>query len=103
MPDQFPPRLEDKFYLTEGGVETEILYKWGYELPEFAVEPHGVPGGKLRQGPLRQHAPRERKAYGRQQRDDEDADPASFHRVGIVRGNRARYKGAARVKQGDEG
>lgn len=35
----FPPRLEGKFYLTEGGTETEILYKWGFELPEFAMFP----------------------------------------------------------------
>ena len=33
MLEEFPPRLEGKFYLTEGGTETEILYKWGYELP----------------------------------------------------------------------
>ena len=39
MPEEFPPRLEGKFYLTEGGTETEILYKWGYELPEFAMFP----------------------------------------------------------------
>lgn len=35
----FPPRLDGKFYLTEGGTETEILYKWGFELPEFAMFP----------------------------------------------------------------
>ena len=34
---EYPPRLENKFYLTAGGTETEILYKWGYELPEFAM------------------------------------------------------------------
>jgi len=39
MSETFPPRLENKFYLTEGGTETEILYKWGYELPEFAMFP----------------------------------------------------------------
>lgn len=39
MSTEFPPRLENKFYLTEGGTETEILYKWGYELPEFAMFP----------------------------------------------------------------
>jgi S-methylmethionine-dependent homocysteine/selenocysteine methylase len=33
----YPPRLENKFYLTGGGTETEILYKLGYELPEFAM------------------------------------------------------------------
>jgi len=26
MPEEFPPRLEGKFYLTEGGTETEVLY-----------------------------------------------------------------------------
>ena len=39
MPAEFPPRLKDKIYLTEGGTETEILYKWGYALPEFAMFP----------------------------------------------------------------
>jgi homocysteine S-methyltransferase len=39
MQPDFPPRLENKFYLTEGGSETEILYKWGFELPEFAMFP----------------------------------------------------------------
>lgn len=39
MGETFPPRLDGKFYLTEGGTETEILYKWGYELPEFAMFP----------------------------------------------------------------
>lgn len=39
MPEEFPPRLEDKFYLTEGGTETEVMYKWGYDLPEFAMFP----------------------------------------------------------------
>jgi len=37
MQSDFPPRLENKFYLTEGGSETEILYKWSFELPEFAM------------------------------------------------------------------
>ncbi len=39
MREEFPPRLNGKFYLTEGGTETEVLYKWGYELPEFAMFP----------------------------------------------------------------
>ena len=40
MTSDFPPRLEDgRFYLTEGGAETEVLYKWGFELPEFAMFP----------------------------------------------------------------
>ena len=39
MVNEFPPRLHQKFYLTEGGTETEVLYKWGFELPEFAMYP----------------------------------------------------------------
>jgi len=39
MSTEFPPRLKNKFYLTEGGTETEVLYKLGYELPEFAMFP----------------------------------------------------------------
>ena len=39
MNTDFPPRIDGKFYLTEGGTETEIMYKWGYELPEFAMFP----------------------------------------------------------------
>lgn len=39
MAHDFPPRLQQKFYLTEGGTETEILYKWGFELREFAMFP----------------------------------------------------------------
>lgn len=35
----FPPRKPGLIYLTEGGAETEILYKWGYDLPEFAMFP----------------------------------------------------------------
>lgn len=39
MIEEFPPRLADKFYLTEAGTETEVMFKWGYELPEFAMFP----------------------------------------------------------------
>lgn len=39
MTRDFPPRLPDGFYLTEAGTETEILYKWGFEMPEFAMFP----------------------------------------------------------------
>jgi S-methylmethionine-dependent homocysteine/selenocysteine methylase len=39
MKSDFPPRLEGRFYLTEGGSETEVLYKWGFDLPEFAMFP----------------------------------------------------------------
>lgn len=35
----FPPHIEERFYLTEGGTETEIMYKYGFELPEFAMFP----------------------------------------------------------------
>lgn len=34
-----PPRLPGLDYLTEGGIETEIMYKWGYDLPHFAMFP----------------------------------------------------------------
>jgi S-methylmethionine-dependent homocysteine/selenocysteine methylase len=35
----FPARQEGVFYLTEGGQETEIMYKHGHDLPEFAIYP----------------------------------------------------------------
>lgn len=35
----FPPRKEGRFYLTEGGTETELMYKHGFELPHFAMFP----------------------------------------------------------------
>lgn len=35
----FPPRVDGRLYLTEGGVETEIMYKDGFELPHFAMFP----------------------------------------------------------------
>jgi len=36
---EFPPRRDGLMYLTEGGIETEVLYRWGFELPEFAMFP----------------------------------------------------------------
>ncbi len=41
MSDQksFPFQKEGRFYLTEGGTETEIMYKYGFELPHFAMFP----------------------------------------------------------------
>ena len=40
----FPPQRPGVNYLTEGGQETEIMYKFGFELPEFAMFPLlGVP------------------------------------------------------------
>ena len=35
----FPSRKSDVNYLTEGGTETEIMYKFGHELPHFAMYP----------------------------------------------------------------
>lgn len=35
----FPAQKPGTQYLTEGGIETEIMYKWGHELPEFAMYP----------------------------------------------------------------
>ena len=34
-----PARRDGVIYLTESGIETEIMYKRGYELPEFAMFP----------------------------------------------------------------
>ncbi|SFB84432.1 homocysteine S-methyltransferase family protein [Tropicimonas isoalkanivorans] len=38
-PDGMPPQQPGKLWLTEGGIETEIMYKWGHELPQFAMFP----------------------------------------------------------------
>lgn len=35
----FPVQQQGRYYLTEGGIETEILYKHGFELPHFAAFP----------------------------------------------------------------
>ena len=35
----FPPQRNGIFYLTEGGQETEIMYRHGHDLPEFAMYP----------------------------------------------------------------
>jgi S-methylmethionine-dependent homocysteine/selenocysteine methylase len=35
----FPPQVPGRRYLTEGGIETEIMYRWGHELPQFAMYP----------------------------------------------------------------
>jgi S-methylmethionine-dependent homocysteine/selenocysteine methylase len=39
MQNHFPEQTKDILYLTEGGSETEIMYKFGYELPQFAMFP----------------------------------------------------------------
>ncbi len=35
----FPCQQEGRFYLSEGGTETEFMYKHGFELPHFAMFP----------------------------------------------------------------
>lgn len=35
----FPAIGADEVFLTEGGVESEIMYRHGFELPEFAMFP----------------------------------------------------------------
>ncbi len=35
----FPLQKEGRFYLSEGGTETELMYKYGFELPHFAMFP----------------------------------------------------------------
>jgi homocysteine S-methyltransferase len=39
MANEFPKQKAGLNYLTEGGQETEILYKYGFELPHFAMYP----------------------------------------------------------------
>ncbi len=36
---EFPSQQKGRFYFTEGGSETEIMYKHGFELPQFAMYP----------------------------------------------------------------
>lgn len=35
----FPATREGELFTTEGGTETEIMFKWGFELPQFAMYP----------------------------------------------------------------
>lgn len=35
----FPEQKSHGYYITEGGTETEIMYKFGHELPHFAMYP----------------------------------------------------------------
>ncbi len=39
MSAEFPTQQPGVNYLTEGGQETEILYKYGFDLPHFAMFP----------------------------------------------------------------
>lgn len=39
MATNFPRQKPGEIYLTEGGTETEIMYKFGFELPHFAMFP----------------------------------------------------------------
>jgi len=35
----FPAAREGELFTTEGGTETEIMFKWGFDLPQFAMFP----------------------------------------------------------------
>jgi hypothetical protein len=35
----FPTQRPGVFYLAEGGQETEVMYKFGHDLPDFAMSP----------------------------------------------------------------
>ena len=39
MRKRLAPQTTGKLYLTEGGQETEVMYRFGHELPEFAMYP----------------------------------------------------------------
>lgn len=39
MRRRFPPQAKGTIYLTEGGQETEVMYRFGHDLPEFALYP----------------------------------------------------------------
>lgn len=39
MTGAFPQQQDGLHYLTEGGQETELMYKFGFELPQFAMFP----------------------------------------------------------------
>ncbi|WP_296059880.1 homocysteine S-methyltransferase family protein [uncultured Amphritea sp.] len=39
MKKHFPEQSAETLFLTEGGTETEMMYKFGYELPHFAMYP----------------------------------------------------------------
>ena len=39
MRKRCPPQTKGTVYLTEGGQETEVMYRFGHELPEFAMYP----------------------------------------------------------------
>ncbi len=39
MQASFPNQQQGVLYLTEGGTETEVMYKFGHELPHFAMYP----------------------------------------------------------------
>jgi S-methylmethionine-dependent homocysteine/selenocysteine methylase len=36
---QFPARRADRFFITHGGMETEIMFRYGHDLPEFSMYP----------------------------------------------------------------
>lgn len=71
MVAEFPTQQPGLNYLTEGGQETEIMYKFGFELPHFAMFP-------LRDDPRAETALRG--MYGRY------LDTAARHGFGVVVG-----------------
>jgi hypothetical protein len=51
MKELFPAQQGDVLYLTEGGTETEVMYKCGFELPQRAgglVQTGAQPAAKCR-------------------------------------------------------
>ena len=39
IPRRFPTQRDGTLYLTDAGTETEMMYKWGFDLPHFAMYP----------------------------------------------------------------
>lgn len=39
VPKSFPDQKNGRYFLTEGGTKTEIMYKLGFELQYFALFP----------------------------------------------------------------
>ena len=39
MRKQFPQQKDGVIYLSEGGTETELMFRYGHELPHFAMFP----------------------------------------------------------------
>ena len=37
MLTRFPEARRDRFFITHGGMETEIMFRYGHHLPEFSM------------------------------------------------------------------